>query len=483
MRRTNKKPLNSKKSGNTIVDYLNSKLTTNNFRYAFSPELTEEQKNSVFGGNDFTGVFRSNRTYLSFLQSGNQSVTRESDQENWDNPGVIMTRSLSEQITPDQVFPNDGVNRSNSTWFKETSNWILRGNRNLNNNPTPIPCALPPAYNYNQDNFSCPRYLEKVIDDGNDNITVADWSAILCEELGGAYCRADILDDDLCSKFCGNNPHPDEVLSWYNSWFFYYYELGISWSRAGWQDNINGNESSRSPMWSYYKYVQLGSEFPEETRAYDWYESTFVDNPGGRNRLCGPGYGAFPATSELLDPDEAPRIWGAHMGAWVFGSADEFVAWCDDPNQCGTCAPNAVCNIGSLSSTCGWGTSDFTIGGVTDQGVVPTGDEGTCECAQVNIGNNCTSGGGSNNCANGLEAICMPQYAGQWTGAVCGQCYCGSVPGGGEVRGGGSNYEYDWMNPLNSEWLPTIMGRDSNGYDHCPNCPHEEDLENPYIDF
>ncbi len=204
---------------NSITKYLNSKLTTNNFREElnlreyFSGQSISNQSLEYNTNNEMTccslgleqcvhfSDFCSWDSIGYFCRAANENASNctpedvccgglisELSQNN--NQNDYQIRSLSNSITPDQVFPNDGVNLSNSTWFKETSNWILRGNKNLNNNPTPIPCAVPPTYNYSQDSFSCPRQLEKVLDDGNDSITIGDWSSILCEELGEAYCSS-----------------------------------------------------------------------------------------------------------------------------------------------------------------------------------------------------------------------------------------------------------------------------------------------------
>lgn len=105
-------------------------------------------------------------------------------------PPPMETRSLADQITPEMVDPGDGVSYSTTSWWKETSNWILRGNRNLNGNFNPVPCALPPIFNYFTEESTCPRFLEKVLDDGNEIITISDWDSILCNEAPDVYCKS-----------------------------------------------------------------------------------------------------------------------------------------------------------------------------------------------------------------------------------------------------------------------------------------------------
>ena len=125
----------------------------------------------------------------------------------------LQTRSLSNQITPDEVDPGDGSEYARSNWWKETSNWVLRGNRNLNNNFEPVPCALPPVYSFSTGQYSCDRYLEKVLNDGNPLITMADWNAILCEERPEPYSqiRENFDPGDDAGGWSGSCPAPGDL--------------------------------------------------------------------------------------------------------------------------------------------------------------------------------------------------------------------------------------------------------------------------------
>ena len=354
MKKLTKNNYHPKKSGHQLSDYLNQKLTTNNFSNKFKETLESKAINQAWGpGLDFTGVFRNNRTYLQFIQSNNQ--TRSSQDGTGNDSSDLVVRSLSEQITPDMVYPGDGFNMSNSNWWKETSNWILRGNKNVTNNYDPVPCALVPVYDYANDTYTCGRYLEKVLDDGNSLITMSDWSTILCEELGDIYCTDNIATFD-CNHFCHGNPEMSDIQDWYDDYYFYWYNQNISWSHAGWDDLYESTPSSqRSPVWSFYK--MTGQSLGDHPNVNSWYLEEFIGDPFyGKNRICGHGVAAFPATSCLSGgcgnwtPED---IWSKMWGTWTTKHAKHVIFWCDADNLCGDCAPSGeLCEVKNDRSYC-----------------------------------------------------------------------------------------------------------------------------------
>jgi hypothetical protein len=427
-RNKNIKKLSTKATGKLLIDHYNSKLSTNHFNQKYTEELTDYERNQIFGNSDFTGVFRNNRTYLSLLQ--NSSNNEEGTE--------LETRSLSEQLLIQDVNPNDGNDFSNNRWWKETSKWIMRGNKNLNNNFAPVPCALPPVYSYSTGEITCNHILEKIITDGNPLITMADWSAILCEELGNIYCRPNISEFD-CTEFCGSNPHPSNVQSWYDEYFFDWYDQNISWSHIGWRPTTFGGFDSaiRSPMWSYYKNV---------TNSYNWYENNYgslVSPFNGKNRLCGPGWGAFPATAVLANQELAPDVWNNHWYAWTSSFASNFIFWCDDVNLCGQCSAGQHCGVNTTDSQCYDNSTGETVFNDSQAGT-EFGDSGTNPYGDSP--EPCGTGNGSPTvvCPNG-EVVCFESQC-------PGSCLCTSHNGSFECS---------------TDWSPGQSSGGMDGYNDC----------------
>jgi hypothetical protein len=209
-----------KKAENSLLaNYYNNKLTTNNFSSNLKLK-NNSQKNTSFStqseldyNNDLTccslGEGECN-DYLNFCiwdiyggfchaYGNNHSCSSEDvvccgsqlpglnygDSSTNDN---LQNRSLSGQLSIQDVSPSDGNSFTSTRWWKETSKWIMRGNKNLNNNFAPVPCAVPYVYSYSTGESMCPLQLQKVLTDGNPLITMADWSAMLCDYNSDVYC-------------------------------------------------------------------------------------------------------------------------------------------------------------------------------------------------------------------------------------------------------------------------------------------------------
>jgi hypothetical protein len=161
-----------------------------------------------------------------------------------------------------------------------------------------------------------------------------------------------------CQRFCGSNPIPNpELQDWIDGWSVYMWAMREkSWSHSGWGDNISSNihgitDEMRSPLYSYYFWQQEMNESGGDIDAYDLYNNEF---PSGRNRECGPGIGAFPASDQYLMTSSAYNdyTWKRQQGAWVIGHAINWWSECSDPNLCGECDDGYVCEISPSRSWC-----------------------------------------------------------------------------------------------------------------------------------
>ena len=357
-----KRTIGNKITGNPLLDHLNSQITTNNFNKRKVRELSEREIRKIMRGLDYSENFRDDLSYLRFLVNDNSNQTPVSD--NNFTPPSYEIRSLADTIGPGHVLPGDGQSQMSKRWWTDTVNWIMRGNRNTNNNYDPVPCAVPPVYAYDDDGQeylqSCSRHLEKVIDDGNEMITMADWSHILCEHEPEVYCQSYELGDFDCDIFCGSFPHPDEAFDWYGLWFSWWYGQQISWSHAGWDEMfLTTDPVRRSPVYSAYIY---NVQQPGDPLAHEEYARW----PGGRNRTCGPGYAVFPATAELINPDNFEYIMHNQGYTWTIKTAIQAVEQCGDMNLCGTCPGNESCIISVEESYCSGSPPSFSGG---DSGV------------------------------------------------------------------------------------------------------------------
>ena len=124
--------------------------------------------------------------------------------------------------------------------------------------------------------------------------------------------------------------------------------------------------------------------------------------------------------------------WGGQVGDYFVGISSQDWGHVDNPDP-----PDPGNGSGGMTPI-----GNTTIGGVTDQGVVPE-NTGTCECATPSGAASqsgwCTVQ--TDNCLPGYPPQCSPDNlydpAGNPTGQQCGGCNCGPTDSGGEVRSGG----------------------------------------------
>ena len=204
----------------------------------------------------------------------------------------------------------------------------------------------------------------------------------------------------MCAQFCGSNPSYDDVMAWYNNWFFWWYDQQISWSNAGWPLILNDPAPYlRSPVWSYYYYSQ---EITEPTAADPSIYHTYVTEFGldARNRTCGPGVGVFPASSMIADPDNALDIIKRQQYTWVWKWARNLSSFCESENLCGVCPAGMHCSVSNKMSHC---VSDG--GGMFGSGYTGDGTQVVYEDSELNPNNN-PFGGGTQMRDNDGEGLC-----------------------------------------------------------------------------
>ena len=109
--------------------------------------------------------------------------------DNDNDNSSFEVRSLEDTIGPGNVLPDDGQSFIGRKWFDETASWIMRGNKNINNSYDPVPCAIPPVLDLESNEQTCGQVLYKAVSDGNEIITMADWSHILCQYNPGVFCQ------------------------------------------------------------------------------------------------------------------------------------------------------------------------------------------------------------------------------------------------------------------------------------------------------